>query len=57
MLCYLFLFRPQHLTGLQLINNMCNGNLKGCEVGSTSIQFVPGKICEGRFVADTKTAG
>ena len=51
------LFRPQHLTGLQLIRDLCQGKLEGGEVGSTQVTLVPGKLKGGSFVADTKTAG
>lgn len=49
--------RPQHLSGLQLIAEICGGKLQGATVGSTEITFYPGKIQAGRYTADTKTAG
>ena len=50
-------FRPQHLSGLKLIADICKGNLKGGNVKSTEIAFKPGDITAGSYLADTKTAG
>ncbi|XP_036443052.1 RNA 3'-terminal phosphate cyclase [Colossoma macropomum] len=49
--------RPQHLSGLQLIRDMCDGNLEGATVGSSEITLTPGKIKCGNYIADTQTAG
>ncbi|KAK3700176.1 hypothetical protein QZH41_010619 [Actinostola sp. cb2023] len=49
--------RPQHMTGLQLVRDVCGGRLEGDSVGSTSITLDPAKILSGNFHADTKTAG
>uniref|UniRef100_A0A8C1LLL6 RNA 3'-terminal phosphate cyclase n=1 Tax=Cyprinus carpio TaxID=7962 RepID=A0A8C1LLL6_CYPCA len=49
--------RPQHLSGLELVRDMCNGNLEGATVGSSEITLTPGKIKGGNHVADTRTAG
>lgn len=49
--------RPQHLTGLQLIAELCSGRLQGGEVGSSCITLQPGRLACGRHVADTRTAG
>uniref|UniRef100_A0A672QDT8 RNA 3'-terminal phosphate cyclase n=1 Tax=Sinocyclocheilus grahami TaxID=75366 RepID=A0A672QDT8_SINGR len=47
--------RPQHLSGLELVRDMCNGNLEGATVGSSEITLTPGKIKGGNHVADTRT--
>ncbi|KAL4703461.1 hypothetical protein ACJJTC_010333 [Scirpophaga incertulas] len=47
----------QHLKGIQLVADMCKAKLKGANIGSTDIEFVPSKINGGRYVADTRTAG
>ncbi|KAG7301749.1 hypothetical protein JYU34_014737 [Plutella xylostella] len=47
----------QHLKGIQLVGEMCGAALHGVEIGSTEIQFSPGQIKGGHYVADTKTAG
>ncbi|KAL8558569.1 hypothetical protein ACOMHN_032502 [Nucella lapillus] len=49
--------RPQHLSGLQLIAEICGGRLSGAQVGSTQITFQPGQTRSGSYRADTKTAG
>ncbi|XP_076439997.1 RNA 3'-terminal phosphate cyclase-like [Babylonia areolata] len=49
--------RPQHLTGLKLIAELCGGKLVGDQVGSSEITFQPGQIKAGSYRADTKTAG
>ncbi|XP_013407646.1 RNA 3'-terminal phosphate cyclase [Lingula anatina] len=49
--------RPQHLTGLELVQELCEGKLQGGQVSSTDITFFPGKVKSGTHVADTKTAG
>uniref|UniRef100_A0A915IXY3 RNA 3'-terminal phosphate cyclase n=1 Tax=Romanomermis culicivorax TaxID=13658 RepID=A0A915IXY3_ROMCU len=49
--------RPQHLTGLELVRDMCKGELENAVIGSTEVTFKPGDICGRTLVADTKTAG
>ncbi|XP_059144885.1 RNA 3'-terminal phosphate cyclase-like [Physella acuta] len=49
--------RPQHLSGLSLIANLCGGRLENGSVGSCEITLKPGPIGAGQFIADTKTAG
>eukprot|EP00798_Chlamydomonas_sp_ICE-L_P021248 gene21246-28164_t len=47
---------PQHLTGLQLVERLCGGQIEGCELRSTAISLEPGRLTCGQYVADTKTA-
>ncbi|XP_053179082.1 RNA 3'-terminal phosphate cyclase [Scomber japonicus] len=49
--------RPQHLSGLQLVSDLCSGSLQGAALGSTDISLTPGKIHSGNHTADTETAG
>jgi len=52
--------RPQHLTGLQLIAEMCSAATSGLAVGSTQISLQPNQlpaISDRPIIADTKTAG
>ncbi|RWS11180.1 RNA 3' [Dinothrombium tinctorium] len=49
--------RPQHLTGIQLLSQVANAKLDGCEIGSTAVKFRPNKIKGGSFYCDAKTAG
>uniref|UniRef100_A0A087XGF0 RNA 3'-terminal phosphate cyclase n=1 Tax=Poecilia formosa TaxID=48698 RepID=A0A087XGF0_POEFO len=51
------LSRPQHLTGLQLVSDLCSGSLQGASIGSTDISLTPGKVRSGNHTADTQTAG
>lgn len=45
------------VTGIELVAKMCHARLKGANIGSTEVEFIPGKIRGGQYVADTKTAG
>lgn len=49
--------RPQHLTGINLVRDICGGRLVNASIGSTEIEFYPGPIRGGVFSADTGTAG
>mmetsp|Transcript_7216 Transcript_7216/g.15752 ORF Transcript_7216/g.15752 Transcript_7216/m.15752 type:complete len:378 (-) Transcript_7216:519-1652(-) len=49
--------RPQHLTGLQLVERMCEGSLEGGTVGSSRITLQPRTLSCGEYIADTQTAG
>merc|ERR1712071_59702 len=49
--------RPQHVTSLKLMRDLCDATLDGDYVGSTEIVFSPGRIIGGEFSVDTKTAG
>lgn len=54
---FLYVHRPQHLTGIQLICDICQGKLTGGTVGSKEIIFHPGAVKAGDYLADTHTAG
>lgn len=49
--------RPQHLSGLKLVRDICGGRLENAAIGSTEVTFYPGPIRGGEFTADTGTAG
>ena len=49
--------RPQHLTGLQLMADICEGTLLNGEVGATTVNLKPGDLKVGQFFGDTVTAG
>ncbi|MBI3967335.1 MAG: RNA 3'-phosphate cyclase [Chloroflexi bacterium] len=50
--------RPQHLTVIQAIRELCHGDLAGAAVGSHEIVFRPGPLPRGgSFVWDIGTAG
>lgn len=47
----------QHLKGIELVKEMCNGKLVGGTLGSTEIKFTPNKIKGGTYFVDIQTAG
>lgn len=47
----------QHLKGIELVREMCNGNLKGNSIGSSEIEFHPSNLKGGEYTADAITAG
>ncbi|XP_062252232.1 RNA 3'-terminal phosphate cyclase [Platichthys flesus] len=49
--------RPQHLSGLQLVSDLCCGVLQGATISSTDVSLTPGQIRSGNHTADTQTAG
>lgn len=49
--------RAQHLTGIQILREICDGQLKGGNLKSKEIELIPNKIKSGRYVGDTHTAG
>ncbi|XP_039266485.2 RNA 3'-terminal phosphate cyclase-like [Styela clava] len=49
--------RPQHMTGMQLVRDLCSGQLTGDQVGAQHVTFIPGMLQSGTFLADTGTAG
>jgi len=49
--------RPQHLTGLELMADICGGVLMNGEVGSTIVNLDPGRLTVGNFSGDCVTAG
>jgi len=53
----LVLCRAQHVSGLEVVRDVCAGKLAGAHVGSCSVTFHPGLIQSGTFLTDTKTAG
>jgi RNA 3'-terminal phosphate cyclase (ATP) len=50
--------RPQHLTALKAVAELCSGRLEGAAVGASEIFFKPGeRIKSGEFRWDIVTAG
>ena len=49
--------RAQHLAGLQLVAEVCQGELTGGTIGSREITLRPQHLTSGYHVGDTKTAG
>lgn len=49
--------KPQHLTGVKAVAELCNAELKGAEIGSKEIEFAPGEIESKTLNLDIGTAG
>ncbi|GBC70577.1 RNA 3'-terminal phosphate cyclase [Candidatus Calditenuaceae archaeon HR02] len=49
--------RPQHITAIRSVAEVCGGTVEGLKVGSSSIVFKPSKPRGGRYFFDTGTAG
>jgi len=50
--------KSQHLTGIRLVGELTGARLKGAELNSSEISFVPSKAADGgTFSADIGTAG
>jgi RNA 3'-terminal phosphate cyclase (ATP) len=49
--------RAQHLTGVKLLAKVCNANVEGLSIGSTSIKFEPGEIQSSNITENIGTAG
>ncbi|XP_058066956.1 RNA 3'-terminal phosphate cyclase [Anopheles bellator] len=47
----------QHLAGVELLRDMCQGRSVGAFLGSTDIEFYPNRVVQGRFVGHIQTAG
>ena len=52
-----FFFRPQHLTGIILVKDLCGGRLENAKVKSEILELYPGKVKSGYYTADIGTAG
>ena len=52
-----YLIQPLIFAGLQLVSQICNGQLNGDSLDSTEIIFTPGEIISGNYLGDAKTAG
>lgn len=49
--------RPSHLSTIKLLGKICNAQMEGASVGSTSIRFAPGEIQDTKLVENVGTAG
>ena len=49
--------RAQHLAGLQLVAEVCQGKLTGGSIGSQEVSLHPQHITSAHYFSDTKTAG
>ncbi len=49
--------KPQHLTTLIALKEMCDAEVKGAKIGSTEVEFIPDKPKGGKYIFDCGTAG
>ncbi|MEN3000150.1 MAG: RNA 3'-terminal phosphate cyclase [Acidilobaceae archaeon] len=49
--------RSQHLVAVKAIASLSGGRLAGAEIGSTTLEFYPGRIRGGSYFFDVGTAG
>jgi len=49
--------KAQHITAIKGVARLCEGKLIGCNMGSTEVEFNPGKIKHGVFKLNVGTAG
>lgn len=49
--------RPSHLSTIKILGKICNAQMEGASVGSTSIRFAPGEIQDTKLTENVGTAG
>ncbi|MFQ5833566.1 MAG: RNA 3'-terminal phosphate cyclase [Candidatus Thorarchaeota archaeon] len=49
--------KKQHMTGIDVVAQLVNAKVKGLEIGSTQIEFIPRERRGGQFSSDIGTAG
>lgn len=49
--------KPQHLTSVSAVAEMCEASVSGAKVGSTELFFQPSELKQGHFRFDVGTAG
>lgn len=49
--------QPQHLKGVEAAAKICSAKIHGAFIGSTTVEFTPGKIKGGLYKIDVETAG
>lgn len=49
--------KPQHHKAIETVARVCDARVKGNVLGSTEVEFSPGKIKGGKFEVDIGTAG
>jgi len=49
--------RPQHLTAVKAVAELCSASVEGLEIGSEEVVFHPGAIIGGKYRFDIGTAG
>lgn len=49
--------QAQHLKGIEACAEICSGKVNGLNIGSETVEFIPGKINGGKYDIDIGTAG
>lgn len=49
--------RAQHLTAIKILQKICDADVEGAKIGSTSLKFVPGNVKSCNLTEDIGTAG
>lgn len=49
--------KAQHMQGISAVGKLCNAKIKGLELGSTKLEFIPGKLVERDLEIAIPTAG
>ena len=49
--------KPQHYIAIQSVKELCNADVKGLEIGSSTLVFNPGDVKGGEYKFDIGTAG
>ena len=49
--------RPQHLSAIKILQKICNADVEGAKLGSTSLKFIPGDVKSCNLIEDIGTAG
>jgi len=49
--------RAQHLTAIKILQKICDADVEGAKIGSTSLKFIPGNVKNCNLIEDIGTAG
>ena len=49
--------RAQHLTAIKILQKICDADVEGAKIGSTSLKFAPGNVKSCNLIEDVGTAG
>lgn len=49
--------RPQHLSAIKILQKICDADVEGAKLGSTSLKFIPENVKSCNLVEDIGTAG
>jgi len=49
--------KPQHISVLKILKNICNANVDHVEIGSSQLQFIPDEVKSLSLIEDVGTAG